>query len=799
MSVLALALVSMSVIMLSNDGTMYGDAFMVPQPIGSTPFVVPNRLSGVAFQRPSMRHGDSSCCGQFGLAAKKKGDEEEEEEAVKEDTATNAFEDMEEMEVEEEEDEDFDDNIMQDDSALLANVELEQLVDLCTQCNLPTDGDKATILQRLRQYALEQAEAQQELQMEHNQFVEEGVGDDAMVKYKILDDENDFRTSMTKKDGEDEEDDDDDVGTFFFHDPFMNVTIPETNGKDNAGNSADSSSSSSSSSSKSTTKRKEPDYITRGTLTSPPVPEDAEVNEKGERVVTVYSSKDQNDLTGVAAAQPQADNRNILESSMDSSDSGDGKAWDVPTKSVATEKELDAAREEVKELIHALLAMTGAPGFRREFSEGVQPYNPSNGKPSAISGQEFVGFDPSKVPGDILVASSKALRAGRGTVLREVLRDYEVRAVGLDGMNADDREKGGGHYVEVSKVRAFLEGFRKAEVRRICRGTATMLLDKVATDGVEGLDMMLGTMTRASDDTGESGELTDSLLEFLSDTIRQQEKKVTQASRRDNGNSASATANRHQGNTEQVRPGEKAPSDPIDDLWTVTEEDGQRMETLDPNDPKVRKALEKELRSEREAGGMQSTPPIPEPAPEKILMLLKLLRDRVKAEAAFANDEDGRNLRILAYCMKFQTDKEREQLILKELRSSLSVSVSLCVNGAVSIVPYVVRCIYCHENLHRTAHSLTGRLLRLFFHCLDSNSSTHSFRFLFVFRSWQTQRLDSFRELVANAIEFAESGSHQMQPSSTALNTEALRRTYAVATDVRSIQTQKTDLGGLAP
>ena len=45
---------------------------------------------------------------------------------------------------------------------------------------------------------------------------------------------------------------------------------------------------------------------------------------------------------------------------------------------------------------------------------------------------------------------------------------------------------------------------------------------------------------------------------------------------------------------------------------------------------------------------------------QQLLNLLTLLRERVKAEAVFSNDEKGRNLRMLAYCLHAEDERERE-------------------------------------------------------------------------------------------------------------------------------------------
>jgi hypothetical protein len=110
--------------------------------------------------------------------------------------------------------------------------------------------------------------------------------------------------------------------------------------------------------------------------------------------------------------------------------------------------------------------------------------------------------------------------------------------------------------------------------------------------------------------------------------------------------------------------------DPVDGLWNVTtNEDGQRVESIDPNDPAVQKVLQEEynraeLLTEKKGDS----------APEKLLLLLTLLRQRMKAEAAFAPDEKGRNLRLLAYCLQVSTGGEREQLIMNDIGNSLDVS-----------------------------------------------------------------------------------------------------------------------------
>ena len=115
-------------------------------------------------------------------------------------------------------------------------------------------------------------------------------------------------------------------------------------------------------------------------------------------------------------------------------------------------------------------------------------------------------------------------------------------------------------------------------------------------------------------------------------------------------------------------------SDAVDKLWNVTMEDGTPVESIDPNDPKVQSVLQEEYNKIQQQSSSQSSR-IPDSAQEKLLLLLTLLRERIKAEAAFSPDEKGRNLRLLAYCLRLSTNQEREQLILKNVGTSLDVSV----------------------------------------------------------------------------------------------------------------------------
>lgn len=539
-----------------------------------------------------------------------------------------------------------DDNTDDDmsDEELLRQTPKSQLVDLCEQFGLDTKGTKAALLERLRLFAAEQAERERQRLENRRKRVEEG-SDDERERFEIVE-------------GEEIDDDDDDEAVFYYP---ANVPGEESTAKNDT------------KSQKKSMKAVETNSQAR--LTAPPPPP-VEPDANGERVVTVYSTTDHNDLTGIAAAQPgqAAVNDPMISGSM--SDPMDAP-WDVnnpqkKSKQAATTTEVEAAKAQVSELVQTLLAMSGAPGFQQDVDDDLSSLMGGvmrRRQADPYSVPNFVGFDPSTVPTEMLTRASKSLRTGRGAVLAEVLREFELRGVGHDGAAGDDKDRGGGHYRQVSKVRSFLEGYRRAEVRRLARETATMLLDKLVSEGIEGLDMTLATMTRSSDETSdEAGELNDSLLDFLNDSIRQQEKKVEQVvysvkKVTELENSMSKLA--------------EVEDDAVEKLWLVdTTDEGERVETFNPNDPKNQKVLQDELEREiqQAASSALKKPMAPKSAPEQLLLLLKLLRERIKTEAAFSHDEKSRNLRILAYCLNMESDDSRKELIMREFGSSLDVS-----------------------------------------------------------------------------------------------------------------------------
>lgn len=520
------------------------------------------------------------------------------------------------------------------DIELLETVSREQLVRLCEQCRVSDHGTKDDMLQRLRNHAAAEAEASRQRNLARRQKVEES-SEDSKERYEIVS-------------GEPDGDADDAEGFFYFELPTIEGDIPHV-AETSQGREAPRA------------------VLSSDAVTAPPPP--VEANADGERVVTVYSTADQNDMTGIAAAQPgRGSSMDALSAAASSSSTP--QPWDMQRTSETSTRQLENAKDKVIELVSTLLELTGAPGFASvdgdldcdDVSYAMQRNIKQNGL-------KFMGFNPANVPTTLLSDSSRALRSGRGQVLQDVLRQFELQAVGQDGMNGDNIERGGGHYREVTKVRAFLEGFRRAEVRRLARETTALLLDKIVLEGVDGLDMALNTMVRSSDDTGDNaGELNDSLLDFLNDAIREQQKKVD----------AHVGPHRVAGNVVPSATLPKKEDNTVERLWDVSEKDGQRIESLDLSNPEVKRILEAEVAKASEA--MQpNASVVPGSAPEVLLLLLTLLRERVKTEAAFAPDEKGRNLRLLAYCLRVSSEEEREQLILKDIGISLDVSSLECL------------------------------------------------------------------------------------------------------------------------
>ncbi|KAI2502301.1 hypothetical protein MHU86_12190 [Fragilaria crotonensis] len=617
--------------------------------------------------------------------------------------------------------------------SLLESVPISQFVELCLHLNLPAEGTKEDMLQRLRKHAEEQASLDRQRKLARAERVQQGfyanagtdaAGEEAYYKerYEVIDGDDDVDNDQEESDSMDDE------GFFYFVAPTRdadtkeNVTTAES--KNTTTTTTANTEVNVQGSTKGTKTKKDNPTTTRQRITAPPPPKTT--NEQGERVVTVYSTSDTNDLTSYSRPGSTDNGGGGSGVLMEGEGQEPPAPWDFNTQQQQQQApklsiELEEAKETVMELVRSLLLLSGAPAFVLEFTEGLQPLEntrlPSAPQPS----REFVGFDPSLVPIDILIASSKTLRAGgrrsgTSSVLHDVLHELELRAIGYDGMAGDDKSKGGGHYQQVNKIRAFLEGFRRAELRRIARETTTLLLDKLASEGIQGLDTMLSTMTKSQDDSGDAGQLNDALLDFLNDMVREQSARVGDVSRVDR-----TIPERNDSND-----GEDANDDELSKLWNVTSENGERIETLDPNDPVVKETMVKEWNRGKDITkqGLQQQQPqpqLPTGAPEQLLLLLKMLRDRIKAEAAFGGDKDrGRNLRILAYCLRFTRAFDREKLLRREFQSSVD-------------------------------------------------------------------RLDTFLELVVSSIEYAESASTQLKPASSSgiLNLQLLKEIMSLGRRIR--------------
>eukprot|EP00560_Eucampia_antarctica_P004239 CAMPEP_0197833326 /NCGR_PEP_ID=MMETSP1437-20131217/18666_1 /TAXON_ID=49252 ORGANISM="Eucampia antarctica, Strain CCMP1452" /NCGR_SAMPLE_ID=MMETSP1437 /ASSEMBLY_ACC=CAM_ASM_001096 /LENGTH=693 /DNA_ID=CAMNT_0043437309 /DNA_START=80 /DNA_END=2161 /DNA_ORIENTATION=+ len=577
-----------------------------------------------------------------------------------------------------------------DDETLLKTVKKSKLQELCEQYNVSVKGTKEELLERLRSFAEEQVRLDRSMKLDQKQRIESSLeGSQGKAKYRLVDPEN------IEEDGDEDFD-----GVFFFQSPGKSEN--KIKDKSDGTNANDA---------------------TENPITVPPPPPDdtIPVSPTGERVVTVYSSSDQNDLTGIDASAAsslggsnhammgglQQQRSDVPENTLAGGPFGDSSG---SLRKKKNNSDVDSAREAVTDLVRSLLAITGAPAFNDEVSDGFNSYqNENNDHSSSVkveaSHSEFVGFNPDRVPIDLLTQCSKSLRIEEGSILEEVLSEFELQGIGHDGINApDDRSRGGGHYIEVQKVRAFLEGYRKAETKRIARETLTLLLDKLVVDGVKSLDEMLMTMTKDDSTNSDVGELNDSLFQHLNEVIRQQERKVELVQ-------GSIMVNQRQNegtkNSKQTRNNASS----LNELWNVTKDETGNIieETIDPNDERVKELIKTELADNASESAMLSPDKSPSNPAEQLLILLCLLRDRLKAEAVFEHNEKGKNLRVLAYCLHAPSD-DIDQIVVDNFGSSLT-------------------------------------------------------------------NLDSFAELLISSIDYAESTAHQLMPSKkNTLDLSRLRR-----------------------
>jgi len=563
---------------------------------------------------------------------------------------------------------------------LLESVDPSTLRGLCESYMLPNHGTKAEMLSRLRTYAEVRAEEDRARRGGRAGRVESSL--EGKARHAIVDD--------GSFDGYDDDDDEEEEARGYFY----YAAAETTGGGGGSASGAPPSSPAAAAAAAVNARRKSP-----GLITAPVPPDDVVPNADGERVVTIYSTSDKNDLTSMTNQPSAADfsldgasqyDRGRRGTTIDDTpltgeqeSAGPRRRRGAGGGAGADDAIVERAKREVSELLGNLLATTGAPAFQDDYDDDDDggSIGGGGGPNSFASPYGFVGFDPDRVPPDVLSASSPALRAGDGRALREVLSDFELRAIGHDGFNADDKSKGGGHYRVVEEVGSFLEGYRKAEVRRIARETSTMMLDRLVKEGVRGLDKLLAGMAREGDDgmlpgemraNSEGGELNGALVRYLEEAIRAQERRV----KRDPPPAARA-ADDYGDDGGVLLPGGGSDEFTDDLIWNVTRgEDGTVIETIDPNTPAVKRMLREELeRTTRDGGSVAAADVVATmTVQEKILLLLRLLRDRVKVEAVVGNDAHARNLRVLAYALRAANDEERRTLISDELGHSLDVS-----------------------------------------------------------------------------------------------------------------------------
>ena len=655
---------------------------------------------------------------------------------------------------------------LSNDAILLEHISSARLVDLCHQLNIPVidekdkdgitndddyeeDVTKADLLVKLREYAANLAESERRAKEGRKERVEEAMkrekaaGGSSMMleetknRQIIVDAEEMKKMKKTKKKNNDDgdsgdrekEEEEDTEGYFYFTPSDINAT--------SSSSSSTSSTSFAKGASGSSKKGDEGGTITRKTL---------------------FESDDTNDLTGLASKilggnggskgyaaggftstadvvsdegtnadddDPERSTLNgpFASSSSSSSSSSAVAAGGSSGRRDRTEAEIEEATERVSDLVASILATTGMDGFRG-FDDDENDDDTTSSSyartvpPTTNADGTVASFDPSTIDPSILTKHSNILRAANGEALRKAIDDFGLRSVGMDGIAGDDVSKGGGHYRTVRAVGAFLEGYRSAEVRKVCRSTVSALLDSLVNDdsgggggsggngkdtigvGVQGLDSVLAGMTRAGNDEGNNDsemELNDALLTYLDEIVREQQGKVE---REEEFESAAATAKTTEviidGKVSSMGPGgrrmgivmaddditsvtnDQNDGDGFDGLWNVTtDKDGAVVETLDPENPRVQRALMAtvgprndendnviESSSNNEIdydNGINTVGPTKIMTPAaKLLQLILLLRERVRAEAAYGGENgsgDGdnsrsRNLRVLAYCLK---------------------------------------------------------------------------------------------------------------------------------------------------
>jgi len=542
------------------------------------------------------------------------------------------------------------DNIDEDEE-LLQSVNIEQLQELCHQYSIPLQSTdtKTTLLQKLRSYAGEEAQ----LDKERKQEQVERARDEGVDMNDVTEDDLEGTFFYVAPVNPNEKKTKDHQEGKVFQESLDEKSYKEMNVPSSPSSLSLSSSSSSSSDIKDDTKSLE------------------------ERVVTIFNSKDTNDLTGFnPASMPGQEimNSGSVLGSIEGGESATTTSFlqKNQNQNALPTEDFGDAEEQCIQLIQTILLKTGLPGFFMDHED--EEDDDDNDEESSIGigmPSTYQPFDPTSVQASLLQRYTPSLIAHDGRALRSALDQIELNAIGQDGMNADDIRKNGGHYREARKVGVFLEGYRIAEVRRMSRETVSQLLDALVTGGVRELDRMMNTMVQA-------GVVDDTLVLYLTDLVRQQEQKVLQSKAQESITIKDKSP--QFSDKDQSWMDTQSQLEEVNDAiieWNQTKDSkGQIIEeTIDPNDPEVRAAIMKT--SNVPSTSASQTISNDQSASEKILFLLRLLRERVKAEAAFfkgsgtEQNEHGMNLRVLAYCIYSKSDMERQQILSEQLGSSM--------------------------------------------------------------------------------------------------------------------------------
>jgi len=455
---------------------------------------------------------------------------------------------------------------------LLASVSRDTLVDWCRRLQISVQEQEETkdsLLKVLRNHAQEQVRQQQAQRQARKRKIEEG-SDDPREKFETV--------------GEEDDDEDDEIAFLI---PATSTTMEDRLTEIARLNA----------------KSKSIDEQNPLPVTAPLYPD--EPNAQGERVATIYSTKDTNDLTSMHQTPHLNDDMPGV------ADEVWKQQQQQPKKSTDTEP--------YTKVIRKILATTGMEAYMDDDDDD---------NIITVSRSSTPRLDPSHIP----TAWLEHLLDAR--LLDEALREFELQAIGYDGDRADD----GGHYRIVSQVRAFWMGYLTTHQRTLARECCTSLLNTLVNEGIVAMDVALGAMV-----------VDESILHYLQDVIREYQQKVE------------ATTEKQQ----QQQPSsemEDINADPVNALWNVTLEDGETIHSIDPNDENVREQLMNAATTRDEAPLPQAQSPT-----QQVLQLLQLLRDRIQTELSTPRDEKGNNLRLLAYVLKLPTLRQQEEWIEEHL------------------------------------------------------------------------------------------------------------------------------------